>query len=433
MSLRSSLRPLFLTLTIAAIPSGIMACSSNTIIHVTGNGGGDSDGGTDPNAEGGTAADGSVPITGGDHGPYPAPVGTMPQVKSQGGSVLKAPHIILVFFPGDTLQTQLEDFLTKLSTSQFLAANVSEYGVGATTVGTPVLMASNPPASLTTGTMSSYVATNVVPKYPSADANTLFVVFIPASTKVDLGNNSSTCTDVGGYHESTQSGKQVAYAIVPRCQSFVNQQPHINTLLAETTASATHEIVEAMTDPFPNASPAYNQLDAEHALWQYVLGGSEIGDLCAQSPDSFGVNAELGYTVQRSWSNKAAAAGHNPCVPQATGEVYFNAVYEPTDPVDLGGGMTTKGLALSVGQSKTVDVTLISDAPMNSFKVAGISLNPGEVTVTFDKAGGYNGDKLKMTVKLNSAPSGGSPLAPFFIVSTYGQAQQIWPVGVIAQ
>jgi len=36
-------------------------------------------------------------------------------------------------------------------------------------------------------------------------------------------------------------------------------------------------------------------------------------------------------------------------------------------------------------------------------------------------------------VKLNSAPTGGTPLAPFFIISTYGQSQQIWPVGVIAQ
>ncbi len=351
----------------------------------------------------------------------------MPQVGTQGGSVLKAPKIIPVFFPGDTLQTKLTDYLTKLSTSQFLAANVAEYGVGTTTIEAPVMMASNPPTSLNSSTMGQYVATNVIPKAAS-DTNTLFVVFIPSTTVVDLGQGSSTCKDVGGYHESTASGKQVAYAIVPRCSKF----GFLTNALDITTASATHEIVEAMTDPFPNTSPAYNQLDANHALWQYILGGAEIGDMCAQSQHSFGLNAELGYTVQRSWSNKAAAAGHDPCVPQAASEVYFNAVYDPTDSVDLGGGMTSKAMALSVGQSKTVDVTLVTDGPMNAFNVTAVSLD-GNVTITFDKKTGYNGDKLKMTVKLLSAPSGGSPLAPFFILSTYGKVQQIWPVAVVAQ
>ncbi len=437
MMLRSSIfLPSVLTFSIAGfLGGGAAACSSNTIVHVSANGGDTDAGDGTSDTEGGAAAvDGSVvPITGGDHSPYPAPTGPAPQVRSSGGSLLKAPHIVPVFFPGDALQMQLLDFLTKIGPSQFLAANVGEYGAGAADVGTSIMMASNPPMSLSVSTMASYVATNILPKV-TIDANTLVVVFIPATTTVALGGNGSqTCKDVGGYHESTGNTKEAAYAIVPRCQSFVNQQPNLSTLLEVTTASATHEIIEAITDPFPNQSPAYNQVDATHALWPLILGGAETGDMCAQTPHSFGMNAELGYAVQRSWSNKAAASGHDPCVPQATGEVYFNAVYEPTDPVDVGGGVTAKGMALSVGQSKTVDVTLVTDAPMNSFNVAAVGLNPGELTISFDKKGGYNGDKLKMTVKLNSAPTGGSPLSPFFIISTYGKAQQIWPVGVIAQ
>lgn len=437
MTFRSSfLLPSLATLAIGgSFGSGVVACSSNTIVHVNGNGadtdGGDGTGDTEGGVAAGDDAGGGGPVNS-DHGPYPAPTGLAPQVETSGGAVLKAPHIVPVFFPGDALQTQLMDFLTKIGPSQYLAANVAEYGVGAATVGAPIVMASNPPTSLTISSMASYVATNVVPK-ATVDSNTLFVVFIPASTIVTLGQGSQTCKDVGGYHESTGSGKQVAYAIVPRCQSFVNQQPNLSTLLQVTTASGTHELIEAMTDPYPNQTPAYNSVDANHALWQYILGGAETGDMCAQTPHSFGMNAELGYAVQRSWSNKAAASHHDPCVPQPAGEVYFNAVYEPTETVNLGGNMSTKAMALTVGQTKTVEVTLVSDGPMNAFNVAGIPLNPGELTISFDKKGGFNGDKLKMTVKLNSAPTGGTPLAPFFIVSTYGQAQQIWPVGVIAQ
>ncbi len=405
---------------------GAVACSSTTYVH---NPAADSDGGdgTGTDTEGGaTVMDDAGPPVSADHGPYPAPTGPKPKVENAGGSVLKAPHIIPVFFPGDALQTQLMDFLTKLAPSQFLSANVSEYGVGATTIGAPVVMASNPPTSLNTNSMETYVATNVIPKAAS-DANSLFVIFIPATTFVTLGGSSQTCKDVGGYHESTTGGKQVAYAIVPRCAKFGN----MNNPLDITTSSTTHEIVEAMTDPYPNQSPAYNTLDANHLLWEYMLGGAEIGDMCAQSLHSFGLNAELGYTVQRSWSNKAAAASHDPCVPQATGEVYFNAIYEPTDSVDVGGGMTTKAMALAVGQSKTVDVTLISDGPMNAFNVTAVSLN-GDVSITFDKKTGYNGDKLKMTVKLLSTPTGGNSIAPFFILSTYGKVEQIWPVAVVA-
>jgi hypothetical protein len=426
MTIRSSfLLPSIITFGVAV---ALAACSSNTIVHVSGNG--TDDGGT-TDTEGGTPGGDvdSGPILGGDHGPYPTVVANMPQVKSEGGSVLKAPHIIPVFFPGDALQAQLTTFLQKLSTSQFLTANVSEYGVGAGDVGTPVVLGANPPASMTAQSVASYVTSNIVPK-ATTDSNTLFVVFFPASTSIDLGQGEKTCGTVGGYHESTTSGKNVAYAIVPRCQSFVGQQPNLNTLLEVTTASATHEIIEAMTDPYPNSSPAYGTLDADHAILQYVLGGAETGDMCAQNPHSFGMNSEVGFAVQRSWSNKAATSGKDPCVPQAAGEVYFNAIFNPSDPVQLQQG-TTKALALTVGQARTIEVTLVTDAPMNEFKVTAFALNQGEMNFSFDKTGGYNGDKLKVKVTLNSMPQQG--FTGFFLISEYNKQQQLWPVAVVAQ
>ena len=72
-------------------------------------------------------------------------------------------------------------------------------------------------------------------------------------------------------------------------------------------------------------SPAYPLTDDAHIYWVRALGGGETSDLCAQDPESFTEFDELPYVVQRSWSNKAASAGHDPCVPQLQGDVYFNA------------------------------------------------------------------------------------------------------------
>jgi hypothetical protein len=222
----------------------------------------------------------------------------------------------------------------------------------------------------------------------------------------------------------------VAYAVIPRCPGFAKQNPNLPTLLSVTTASASHEIIEAATDPYPNTGAAYGDLDADHELWKYMLGGAEIGDMCAQNLSSFGVSSELGYAVQRSWSNQAAKSGHDPCVPQTN--VYFNAIANPTQTIDIGGGVTSKAMLLSVGQSAVLDVTIVSDAPTNAIAVDAQALNPTELSVSLDKTTGFNGDKLKMTVKLLKAPA--SPgLSPIFILSEYQGVQQMWPVAVVGQ
>ena len=61
----------------------------------------------------------------------------------------------------------------------------------------------------------------------------------------------------------------------------------------------------------------------QNQLWAFL--GGEVGDLCVsyRGDDSY---TESGYVVQRSWSNKAAAASHNPCVPapDPSSQPYFN-------------------------------------------------------------------------------------------------------------
>ncbi len=75
------------------------------------------------------------------------------------------------------------------------------------------------------------------------------------------------------------------------------------------------------------------------------------------------------YMVQRSWSNHAALAGTNPCVPVPAGDgPYFNSYPTLPDTVTLGGNywstpVAIPGVLIPVGQTRTIDIVLQSQAP----------------------------------------------------------------------
>ena len=80
------------------------------------------------------------------------------------------------------------------------------------------------------------------------------------------------------------------------------------------TAVASHELIESVIDPEPFANPAYRVLDGANGYWIWARGG-EAADMCSGQSDPYGIFPGFDYTVARSWSNKAAVALHDPCVP----------------------------------------------------------------------------------------------------------------------
>jgi len=174
------------------------------------------------------------------------------------------------------------------------------------------------------------------------------------------------------------------------------------------TAPISHEIVEAATDPFGPTKPAWDTPDAPHAFLPLLVGGPEVADYCYPFEASYYVASDIGHAVARSWSNAAAAAGHDPCVP-ADATPYFNAM--PIMPDDVvatssSGSTKVKGLRLPVGTTKTVEVDLFSDAPTGPWSVAleGFS---SALSMSLDRSQGQNGDKLELTVTANSKSPGG--------------------------
>jgi hypothetical protein len=346
---------------------------------------------------------------------------------------------------------------------------LSEYGVGAASATAAVNASAEDLAALagTTlpggdagpavdagadGGMNPVVADSVIqswlegklngddPAWPAADANTVYVLFFPEGYTVTLtsgfGMNAQTsvsCQSFGGYHsEITLDGQHqsqsVAYAVVPRCDTFGSL-----TGLHATTGATSHELAEAATDPFPFTNPAYSSVDDAHLVWVLFLGGGEIGDMCAQDPAAFGTEPPFPYTVQRLWSNSTALAGHDPCLPSISGVAYFNSAPVLSDMLSVGPD-TFLGVHIPVGQTVTIPLDLFSDAPTaTAWTVQADDLNAlmgqdPDLSLVLEQASGGNGDKLQLSITALQASQIG--VSGFLIVSSLGPETHFW-VGAV--
>jgi hypothetical protein len=141
--------------------------------------------------------------------------------------------------------------------------------------------------------------------------------------------------------------------------------------------------------------------------------------------------------VQRSWSDRAAAAGTDPCVPVPLNP-YFDSMAVLPDTVTLsyyGTPTTTKGVLIPIGSTKTIDVQLFSTAATSGpWTVTAYDLNDylgntANTTVSLDQSTGSNGDVLHLTITVNSkdAQLGGEA---FVLVSDLGTQENI-SMGVV--
>jgi len=152
----------------------------------------------------------------------------------------------------------------------------------------------------------------------------------------------------------------------------------------------------------------------------------------------------VGYEVQRTWSNVFAMGSHDPCVPSLAGQSFFDSAPVLSDTVtftsSLTGSVTTKGITIPVGSSKTIEVDLFSDGPtsgpwtvqaadvLSTYYNYGI---PSSLAFQWDRASGVNGEKLHLTITVTSSSLIGNGHA-FMITSTLGQRVAVWP-GMIVE
>lgn len=363
--------------------------------------------------------------------PYPAPHQAPPKVGTYGGSTLTKPKVIPIFFQNDAMQADLEKFMNGLPGTSYWKATTAEYGVGDVSVGASIVLTEAAPTATTSAAIETWLAGKLDgthPEFPAIDTNNVYTVFFPKETIISEPNFGTSCQSYGGYHSETKdkNNKPIVYAVIPRCGTFGTF-----TGTDAVTSALSHELIEAATDPLAMTDPAYSLVDKDHIIWN-VMPLGEIGDMCTYEPQNY-PKLIAGFASTKAWSNAAAAAGHDPCVPQATGEVYFNASPVLTDTVTAniyGTKIQTKGVKIPVGQSATIDVQLFSDAPTDDWTVQAVdstyvSGGAKELDFNWDKQLGNNGDVLKLTItRTKNGQYGGSE---FIIYSQKGpNVAQMW-------
>jgi hypothetical protein len=416
------------------------ASSSLSIFACGGDSSSQTDGGDEASATDGGGQDVIVEAApdvdnGAPSSTYPAFKVDAPQVMSGGGPVLATPKVVPVYFANDdtTFTGNVTAFLGKLGSSTFWGPTppaLTEYGVGALSTVAPVQLTENAPGTIDDTAIQSWLAGKMTdPAWPTADVNTIYTIFYPTGSTITLQGQSS-CSSFGGYHNNIKVGTQsIAYAVIPRCGKFGSLQG-----LDAVSAATSHELEEAATDPYPATNGAFSQVDDNHIIWMFALGGGEVGDMCAQSPDAYYAPTDIGNVVQRSWSNKSAKAGHNPCLP-SDGLPYFNSMPVLTDKLTLGGGqLVSKGVTIPVGQSQTIEVDLFSDAAtsgpwtVSALDTAQLQGQAPELKFDWDRTSGQNGEKLHLTITVLKASQ---YMAEGFIISSrLGTRENLW-VGLV--
>ena len=102
----------------------------------------------------------------------------------------------------------------------------------------------------------------------------------------------------------------------------------------------------------------------------------------------------------------------------------------------LVGTVVTKGLTIPVGQSKTVEVDLFSDASTGGpwtvtaedvfFKYYGSYGFPQTLSFAWDRTSGVNGEKLHLTISVTGTSAFGGGHA-FMITSQLNGRKAVWP------
>jgi hypothetical protein len=427
---------------------------------------------TEPNNVTGHPDAGTNPNPGGPDAGNPNPgnftVGAhpdLPQIQKGNGSVIASPKIVPIFFNGYDHRAEIVDLVNTIGAQPYWAANTSEYGVGAFTAGSPIDIPSTEPAPTTID--NTAIQTWLKGKlsggtFGTPSASTIYTIFYPSSTTVTQGGSAGakSCQQFGGYHDNFVSGStNIVYAVIPECAEL-NNQVGVDAI----TAGASHEWIEAATDPLPHGSYAYLNLDADHAYWALAIGATENGDMCALGiGQNYFKPAGYSHVIQRGYSNAAAAAGNqDPCVPAVAATPYFNAGAVYPDSLTVFAGLsilTTKGVQIASGQSKTIDVQVWSTAEVGPIQVRAIdyaaATNPANPSApansdatdlfTFDSTAAswkastvaHNGDTLHLTITNQKSANEFSP-GTFIIVthvgtpdSTGAYAQTNWWPGIV--
>ena len=167
------------------------------------------------------------------------------------------------------------------------------------------------------------------------------------------------------------------------------------------TRVASHEILEALTDPSPGLGFFIDEAAPPWLGSAWAAGDDdEVGDLCTSTRITLG-----GWTYQRIWSNVAASSGGDPCLP-AMSQPYFNtSVAQEWFQIPAGGSMDIPVTAWATGPRADWYVyPLVS--PLSAGFHARIASSKQQMLDGIAYNAVNNGESATLTVTAPQAPSG---------------------------
>ena len=373
---------------------------------------------TAPDVADETSAD--VPPDGPDPALYPAFPPRAPQIVKQKGPVIASPKVVTITFAGDPNADAYEAFGDALGGSAYWAQVTSEYGVGPATGAGHVRLTAPLPSRMTETDLDAWVTAQLTDAvkngYPALDPNGVYVYYSDRKVALSIFGYTMCGPDRWGYgHYATVDGVEYQYAFIGQCERG-------HGVVDDSTETAAGQIASEATHPHGAGDldgsliRGWIDFDPAHNAWRnFDEYDSDTAGACELFPDTLVKVDEPAFkaTIVKQWSNAAAKAGHDPCVP-APKTPYFNAVHLSPEVLGKAG---SEGVIMNVGDTKTISFGLFSDAPTPAWNLAvkeGSLLTltaPKTFDATIDHATGRNGDTVQLTVTLHKkAFSGGSYL-----------------------
>ena len=419
------LRSLLALVSLPAFCGHAAACSNETTIITSAPA--KKDGGTleDPNAspeeDGGVAAPegGDGKEAGVVAGPFvEAPHRPFPEIPANGHEVLSPMKLVSIVSAGDTLADDLLDFGDALVASNWWKAVGADYGLTTSThvrIHSSEAITSNP----TQSGMDAYIG-RAISGHPEAADNghAMYMLYLPDGI-VDSGN--ANCASHGGYHTIGQSGR--VWGVAMRCATTGTGLSRLELL----TVFASHEIIEAATDPNPGNGFTLGPIQTtQSSPWSSTQG--EVGDMCVQT-----TVGEGSWTYQRSWSNAAAAAGGDPCVPPVKTPYFSVSVPQDWYAIPHGGSIDIPVTGWS--KARVGDWVLETQQYAGSGTFTPALTSPTSMTAQGTTLPTINNGR-QATLKVR-APAQSGAYAVIWILSIPPFASQdpyhFWPVGVYTQ
>lgn len=342
----------------------------------------DAGGDAAPRADGGTKdAPSDAPFEVAAH-PVPS------EMPAHRGVVLAHPKIVSIYFANDAVQKvdDIERFHGLLPGSDWWKAVTGGFGIGDVSHPAHLVLAASAPDEMDDdGVLAAIVDHIADGSLPYPDADTLYAIFLPPTTTLHSVAGDS-CVNYGGFHtqgiasNGDGGSTRFAYAVLPQCQ----------TDLTDLTIAASHEYIEAATDPYPFSAQGYTFDQGEP--WSANLG--EVADVCN------GYVSLLGdFTVTRSWSLTAAREDRDPCQPTDESLTYFNAAIVP------------ESLTVTAGDTAEFELRVFSAKPMA--QTIALSASSGMVQhvplgFKLSQTTAKNGDVVKLSVHVPSSLAPGS-------------------------